>query len=211
MAQPAGSIAVGDLYMKADFTGAVQSAYFIIKGSPHPQDYQTDNRPGLTMPLKVTRQVDIATGATLTEYWRIGEQAKPAFATNPVTKDGAFAGEISHNQVQYPRGNVMGGKAHTYEKIKFVIAKWDFHSSHATNQCDIYSVAFRANPDTSYTGAGVELLRRDTANQRLYRDDMPCSAWHVMSALAETHEKILYENRPAFSLPVFGQPYVYVP
>lgn len=209
MAKPAGAIETPNLKMQADFTsqyGDVQSGYFIFKAPIIPQDYQTDNRPDLLYPHRVTRQVNIGTGATLSEYWRIGEIAKPALATSPATKAGAYSGEVSDAQIQYPTGNRYGKAKSVWQPIRYIIAKWDFHSSDAGITCDIYNVSFRSVPDTAYSGTGVEMLRRDTAAQRLYKDDMPCSAWHIMYGLIESHEKILSENINAFCIPVFGDP-----
>lgn len=205
MAQPTGSVLAPNLRMVSDFTGSTQAAYFIVRNTVMPQNYETNNLPGKLYPLTVDRQVEIATGTTLTEYWRVGETSRPAFATNPVETAGASTSTLSDNQTKSPTGNRFSGSG-VYDEIKYCIIKWDFSASHDSNQCDVLSVAFYATNDSYGSGTGVELLKRETAAQRLYKDDLPCSAWHIMYALIESHEKILSENKPAVSLPVFGTP-----
>lgn len=205
MAKPTGAITWGstyyDIWDDTNTGNGRQDLYYIIRTPKIPQSYETNNTPNQLMSYDIWRQVFIASGGYLDEYWLVGETAKMALTDVP--HQFTVQSLESDAQVQNPTGTVIsGGRTDIGEGERYVLAKQSVFNSQETGDVELTMVGFVAKNDTAYSGPGVELVKR-SAN-RVYAPDYPCSAWHVMSVIAETLEKILYENRPAFSIPVFG-------
>ena len=63
----------------------------------------------------------------------------------------------------------------------------------------LQAIHFELVPDQS-DSSELEYIDRDS--NKLYTPDYPASAWHVMKVLCETYQRMLYESRPAYSIPL---------
>lgn len=200
MAKPTGAITVAtvyyDIWDDTNTGNGRQDLYYIIKTPRMHQEFETNNVSGQLMSFDIWRQAFISNSGSLDEYWLVGETSKMALTDVPHTWTTSTLGYDS--QVQNPTGTPIN----RVPEERYVLAKQSVYNALEDGDVELLMVGFFAKNDTAYSGPGVELVKR-SAN-RVYAADYPCSAWHVMSVLAETHKKILYENKPAFSIPVFG-------
>lgn len=201
MATPNGCLTVGSLFYDVwdslDGGDGRQELWYIFRGQFQHQEWQTDGVPMTLMKHDIHRQIYAANSGQLDEIFLIGEAPKVATATYPITT--SSTGEVEDPQVDPPQGSIYWGKDQT---IKYVKCRHYIYNDAETGDVHLRWVGFEAKNDTAYSGEGVEMAKR-TAD-RLYAPDYPCSAWHVMCLIRQTYEKILYENRPAFVVPVFG-------
>ena len=212
MAKPTGAVSVGEIYYflhEDTRLGATenfpQEMYFILRAQPQPQEYQVDGVTGYNMAHRLARQVKINSSGNLIEYWNLGQNDAPkaALTDYPHTQAANFNGTLSDDQIHYPDGHKMAKQSvEKGEQIQYLVGRAVCHSDAGQGNVYQYCTMFVALHDNGYAGVGTENVKR-TAD-RLYAPDYPCSAWHVMKALAETHKKILYENRPFFAVPTFG-------
>jgi len=200
MAKPTGAISTKTVYynMAEDSYGpdadSPQEMYFIFRAQLIHPDFATSNVPGQYMSHTVDREVEITNSGSYSEYWYIGDSVYGAFADHPHTA--TASGTLSDSEIAEPKPKTLENGIH------YIIAKCKAFSTVAVGDVVVEHITFEAKNDTEYSGDGVEMLKR--SGDRLYAPDYPCSAWHVMKALVATQEKMLYESRPCFCVPVFG-------
>lgn len=93
----------------------------------------------------------------------------------------------------------------TGEKIYYILTRvklWNTGQD-GGDTSKIYHTAFESIFDsTTLDGEGFELTERGT--DRIYGADYPMSSHHIMKLIADTHEKMIYDSKPIFCVPLFG-------
>jgi hypothetical protein len=231
MTQPDRSIEAGDY--RLSFPGDADwefYQYFIFRIPWMPAYWHENNESNDLMRIGASECLTIYNDdnsgvCTLAKTWDLcgAKQQDRLSISGSTTATSAWTEGVSATELD---GYVSPGKhfsfnkfptGQSFEKPQYVVCrvKIEADSDDADDDLAMHAVAFSTFCDLDYDEGPEEcaedVMIIDRTTNMLYSPDNFCSSWHIMNAMCDTLRRMLYENRPAICVPLWGTAYLIVP
>jgi len=215
MAQPAGSITPADFGYDITASGSTRDditfysyVYIVCKVDLQPSKWQSVNRSDVYSKHKANLYVNVASGAEIRVAVRTGKETADS---NAVFNE---SGPIAYTWLTAVSETVEQGKTFAlpnYNETKvvpryiIVEARVSRNStSTLAETVNIFGIYLEAVNDESYTGNDALEFNGDTISKRMNNPFDSLNASMLKDAIAENINKIMYQSRNAFTVPLFG-------
>ena len=210
MAQPTGSVAIGSYFLElenSELAANTMYYYFILRLPRMPKDWNDDDLDNKFCRMQYT--VECVNESSTSTYaislsWKAGNVGDTTDAD--YYNISSIAWQSAEEDAEYPScmfywPDDVNGVAYVLLEMAVTTGAVD-----GTNDRQMTFVGIEAIHDQGQPSGGAMKIQRGTAAERLYVPDKPCSSFHMRDVLAETLRHMLYESRPAFCVPIAGEP-----
>jgi hypothetical protein len=214
MAKPTGAVDASDFGYDITSAGDTRDditfysyIYVVAKVDLQPGKWATTNREDLYHKHSVSMYVDVASGGELRAAIRIGKQTPDANAV--FTEPG-----VSSDWITTSTESLSGGRTNTlpnYNESKIqpqyiIIEARISRNSTATlsENVEVYALFVESENDSSYAGNDAVSFNSDTVTKRMNNPFDSLNASMFKDAIGENLNKIMYESKNAFTVPLFG-------
>lgn len=210
MAQGDGQVALGDYYLNLDneeTSGGSMYYYFLLRLPRMPQAWNDDDLDNKMCRLQYTVELINESSDTDCKIYLKWKAGNVGDTTDAEYYDiGTLAWQSAEEDTEYPGCQFYWPD--DVNALGWVLVEMEVYNGDLDVGEDrhVTFIGLEAIHDQGQPSGGAMKIQRGTAAERLYIPDLPCSAFHMQSVLADTLKHILYENRPAFCVPIAGEP-----
>ena len=217
MAQPTGSVDAADFGYDISSAGDTRDditfysyVYLVAKVDLQPGKWATAQREDLYHKHKTNVAVDVASGGEFRGAVRIGKETPDENSTftetGPTTPVSWLTG-VSES-LGSGRTNVFPNYNDSEVQPRYILIELRCSRNSTTNLSEnvsVYCIYIESENDSAFSGNDIVSFNEDTVSKRMNNPFDSLNASMLKDAICGNLNKIVYESRNAFSVPIFGE------
>jgi hypothetical protein len=211
MAKPTGAVDYSDFGYDISSAGDTRDdvtfysyVYAVARIDLQPGKWATANREDLYHKHSVSMYVNVASGGELRAAIRIGKQTPDANAV--FTETGVSSGWITTSTESLSGGRTNTLPNYNESKIQpqYIIIEARISRNATAALSENVELFVEAENGSAYAGNDAVAFNSDTVSQRMNNPFDSLNASLFKDAIGENLNKLMYESKNAFTVPLFG-------